>query len=251
MYKLWVLALLVSVLLCELLACWLSQTGTPLTEFEVPYRWFHLLQMGVLITLAIYTYRVDWLQPVWGRVARLVLGGLTFSLLGDLINSFLIDLSFILQPQTLLSAIPFAIAHFLYIAAFWLAAQSSASTIGGRQLVLTVSLWLPLATGLWLMLVDSSAGPVLKWLSFAYAHVVVLMALTSFWPWFAIGRGAWVAPAGGLVFLLSDAFFGAWLTEGQGRPLWVSQLIWTTYLLAQLCLFHLPLVGRSEQQQQA
>ena len=59
----------------------------------------------------------------------------------------------------------------------------------------------------------------------------------------AWGKIAWVAAAGGLTFLLSDTFFGAWLVEAQGRPLWVSQTIWTTYILAQLAIAHVPLIG--------
>lgn len=243
MNRQWVLILVLSLLGCEVLACWLDQNGTPFAEFETAYRSFHLLQMFFLIVLAELAFARLPSGSLWRSVSRLVLIGLCFSFVGDLINSFLFDLSFILQPQTLLSAIPFAIAHFLYIAVFWRLGRQGDAALSKTGIVLTLLAWPLLALGLWSLIVDTSAGPVLKWLSFGYAHMVVLMALTSLWPLKAWGKIAWVAAAGGLTFLLSDSFFGAWLVEAQGRPLWVSQTIWTTYFLAQLAIAHVPLIG--------
>lgn len=245
MKKAWVLVLVLSLLGCEVLACWLDQSGRPFAGFEAAYRSFHLLQMFFLIVLAELAFAQLPSGSLWRSVSRLVFIGLCFSFVGDLINSFLFDLSFILDPQTLLSAIPFAIAHCLYIAAFWRLGRNGPQAVTGGFVLTTLLIWPLLAIGLWWLIVDSSAGPVLKWLSYAYAHMVVLMALASFWPLKAWGRAAWVAVAGGLIFLLSDAFFGAWLAEGQSRPLWVSQTIWATYFLAQLAIAHVPLIGRS------
>lgn len=247
MPKAWLLLLVLSLLGCEVLACWLDQSGTAFSSFESIYRVFHLGQMLLLIFLAAMAYRSLDSASIWKQVSTLVFLGLCFSFIGDVINSFLIDLSFILKPQTLLSAIPFAIAHFLYIASFWKLGRQTPQPVSGQWMLLSFLLWVPLAIGLWQILVDTSAGPVLKWLSFAYAHMVVLMALISLWPLKALGLFAWVAAAGGLTFLLSDAFFGAWLVEGQSRPLWVSQTIWTTYFLAQLCIVHVPLIARGAQ----
>ncbi|GEM_PF-1805251 len=242
MARFWVLLLVLSILGGELTTCWLSLNGYSFSEFEPVYRFFHLTQMVVLILLAGLSYRKIG-DAFWQGISHLVLLGLSVSLVGDIINSFLVDLSFILQPQTLLSAVPFAIAHLLYITVFWKLGRGSESSTPMPLLLMTVIAWPPLAVVLWLILVDSSAGSILKWLSFAYAHVVVLMALASLWPLRAWGRAAWVAAAGGFVFLISDAFFGAWLAEGRDRPLWVSQFIWITYFLAQLLLLHVPLIG--------
>ncbi len=244
MSSLWTLLLVVSLLGCEVMACWLDQNGHDFAGFEPGYRVFHLLQMLLLIILAAISFSKIESNTLGSAVAKLVFAGLCFSLVGDVINSFLIDLSFIVQPQTLLSTIPFACAHFLYIACFWKIGRTGGQAVSKGLMAMTFMLWPLFAFGLWQLLVDSTAGPVLKWLSFGYAHMVVLMALTSLWPLMSMGKMAWVAAAGGLVFLLSDAFFGAWLVEGQGRPLWVSQIIWTTYFLAQLCMVHVPLMGR-------
>lgn len=245
MNRQWILILVLSLLGCETLTCWLHQTGTPFAEFESAYRIFHLLQMITLILVTWLAYKSLPREQPWKAAVILVFTGLCFSLAGDVINSFLIDLSFIIQPQTLLSAIPFAIAHFLYIGSFWIISRSGEQRVSSQWMAATFLVWPLLAFGLWQVLVDSSAGPVLKWLSFAYAHMVVLMALTSLWPLKALGKVAWVAAAGGFIFLLSDSIFGAWLAEGQDRPLWVSQAIWTTYFLAQLAIAHVPLINEN------
>lgn len=213
------------------------------SEFETLYRGFHLLQMVILL-LAAFLLGKQLQDPPWKGLRWLILLGLAFSFVGDVINSFLIDLSHLVDPQTLLSVVPFALAHCLYIAVFWRLGRSGEKRLPMALLVLTLLVWPVLAASLWLMVVDYSAGPLLKWLSLGYAHMVVLMALVSLWPLKSIGRAAWFVAAGGLVFLLSDAFFGAWLTEGQDRPLWVSQLIWASYFLAQLCIMHVPLAGQ-------
>ncbi len=237
----WVLALITSLLVSEVLACWLDQQGYP---FELPYRIFHLLQMLALIALSVIAYRQLEEGTLWRQIAMLILAGLCFSFVGDLINSQLVDLSALLKPQTLLSTIPFAVAHFLYIASFWKIARSGGAPVTGRMILASFLLWPVLAVGLWQLLIGSSAGPLIRGLSFAYAHMVVLMALTSFWPLKALGRAAWLSATGGVLFLFSDAFIGAWLMEGPTRPLWVSQTIWVSYFLAQICLMHVPLIGR-------
>lgn len=222
--------LLVSLLAGELLAWYF---GEQFGDFEPAYRIFHLLQMALLIVLAAMIAR-----GAAGGLRWLILAGLVFSLGGDLINSFLFDLSHIIEPQTLLSVVPFAIAHCLYITAFWRLGRSGPQPFPGALIVLTLLVWPVLAVSLWLILVDYEAGPLLKWLSLGYAHMVMLMALVSLWPLKPLGARAWLTAAGGLLFLLSDSFFGAWLTEAQARPLWVSQTIWVTYFLAQICIAH-------------
>ncbi|MDX1495983.1 MAG: lysoplasmalogenase family protein [Salinisphaeraceae bacterium] len=235
-----VVLLLFSLVIGEVVMWWYR---ADFAQFELLYRAYHLGQMLLLIVAATLLWpRVRGLASSrW--VYGLILFGLISSFAGDVINSFLIDLSHIIEPQTLLSVVPFAIAHCLYIAAFWRLGRQGPHPFPASLILLTVLVWPVLAASLWLILVDTGAGPLLKWLSLGYAHMVVLMALCSLWPLRSFGLRAWIAAAAGLVFLLSDAFFGAWLTEGRGRPLWVSQVIWTTYFVAQVCMMHVPLIG--------
>ncbi len=235
-----VVLLIVSLLVAESLT-WLY--AHRFAEFEVAYRVFHLMQMLLLIVAAALACRQVEAKP-WLALRWLILAGLVFSFGGDVINSFLFDLSHIIEPQTLLSVVPFTIAHCLYITVFWRLGRGGQQPLYGALVVLTLLIWPVLAASLWLILVDYEAGPLLKWLSLGYAHMVVLMALLSLWPLKSLGLKAWMTAAGGLIFLLSDSFFGAWLTAGQARPLWVSQVVWVTYFLAQLCIMHVPLIGK-------
>ncbi len=238
-----VAALLLSLLVIE---GWVWTQRHQFAGVEVTYRVLHLAQMLMLIVVAYLAGRNRPAEPLWSSTRWLILAGLLFSFGGDLINSFLFDLSHIIEPQTLLSIVPFAIAHCLYITCFWRLGRAGPSPFPTPLILFTLFAWPILAASLWLVLVDYEAGPLLKWLSLGYAHMVVLMALVSLWPLKALGLKAWVAAAGGLIFLLSDSVFGAWLTEGRDRPLWTSQVIWVTYFLAQMCMMHVPLMRESD-----
>ena len=241
MHRALVVLLLASVIVGESAARYFAES---FVEFEPAYRIFHLGQMLLLLVTACLSGRLVPAHSPWIATRWLILFGLLFSFAGDVINSFLIDLSFIIEPQTLLSVVPFAIAHCLTISVFWRLGRQGAHPMPVVLIGLTLLAWPVLAASLWLILVDYEAGPLLKWLSLGYAHMVVLMALVSLWPLKSLGLAAWVTATGGLIFLLSDSFFGAWLTEGQNRPLWASQLIWVTYFVAQICVMQVPLIGR-------
>ncbi|MGB1580659.1 MAG: lysoplasmalogenase family protein, partial [Nevskiales bacterium] len=114
--RLLVVFLLISLLVGEVAIWWWR---ADFAQLETAYRSYHLAQMLLLI----FTAALLWPRVV-GTAASpwlysLILLGLLSSFVGDVINSFLIDLSQIVEPQTLLSVVPFAIAHCLYIAAFW------------------------------------------------------------------------------------------------------------------------------------
>ncbi len=219
------LALLGAAALVEILAFLLLRDAPP--AGIAAYRMAHLAEMLALIALV-------WSESAGrGRVARLVLAGLLLSFAGDVINSHLIDLSGMLQPQTLLSVPPFVAAHLCYVAAF-VAIIRRAST---QPLP-----WAPfavlgpmLALGLWWLLIDRSAPPLLLRLSLGYAFVVTLMGLTALLLGRRLGSHAWLPALGGLVFVVSDAILASYLLEGPQRPLLASQAIWATYFLAQ-CL---------------
>jgi uncharacterized membrane protein YhhN len=217
------LALLGAAALVEILAFLLLRDPQPAAM--TAYRILHLAEMLALIAL------VGLESAGRGRVARLVLAGLLLSFVGDVINSHLLDLSSILQPQTLLSIPPFAAAHLCYIAAF-VAIIRGASTQPLPWAPFTV-LGPMLALGLWWLLIDRSAPPLLLKLSLGYAFVVTLMGLTALLLGLRLGGHAWLPAVGGLVFVVSDAILGSYLLDGPQRPLLASQAIWATYFLAQ------------------
>lgn len=211
------------------------------------YRVMHLMQMLCLIAFAGWCWRgvrqsktvVVAERALWLRVSNAVLLALLLSFCGDLINSFLFDLSHIVEPQTLLSVVPFMLAHILYIAAFWRLAHESerGRSMTWRLLRNPMLLaWPFLAGGLWKIVVSAEAGPLMTGLSALYALVVVLMAITALWVPLCRGRVFLLLAAGGLLFLISDSLLGAWLPAGPDRPFPVSQAIWISYFLAQCCI---------------
>jgi len=201
------------------------------------YRTMHLIQMVLVIFLAIQVSRRA--GERWLLGSRLLIAGLALSLVGDIINSFLIDFSFILKNQVLLSILPFSLAHLLYINVFWRLSnhpQGPLKAAGSRRRVRRISLllWPIFAVGLW-TLITSDAGLLLRILGLPYAFLVIGMAITTFWV-----RAAWGRPANGLLvagccFVVSDCLLGLHLELGAARPFPISQAIWLSYLLAQ-CL---------------
>lgn len=208
--------------------------GVPITGPADPamrvYRVLHLLEMAALIVLVLRGFRLD------TAVSRLIALGLVFSLGGDFINSFLVDLSHVIAPQTLLSIPPFVFAHLCYIAAFALLLNRAAERRPGRGAWLGLLIaWPMLALGLWKLLIDPAAPALLLKLSFGYACVVVLMGLVAVLLGARLGRVAWWPALGGIAFVLSDGLIGHFLLDGPARPLWASQAIWISYFSAQ-CL---------------
>lgn len=213
----------------------------------VGYRVQHLVQMALLIGFAFWCWRrirTTQVIPVaervlWGRVSTAILVALILSFCGDLINSYLFDLESIIKPQTLLSVVPFLLAHLLYIRSFWRLSHESER---GRSMVWRLLrnpmllLWPLLAGVLWQAVVSPEAGGLIKGVSAVYAIIVVLMAITSLWVLLCRGLVFWPVALGGGLFLASDTLLGLHLLAGPDRPFIVSQLIWLSYFLAQFLI---------------
>lgn len=211
------------------------------------YRIQHLMQMGLLIGFAFWSWqriRITQVIPVaervlWGRVSTAILVALVLSFCGDLINSHLFDLEGVIKPQTLLSVVPFLIAHLLYIRSFWRLSHESER---GRRMVWRLLrnpmllLWPLLAGVLWQAVVSPEASGLIKGVSAVYAIIVVLMAITSLWVWLCRGLAFWFVALGGALFLASDTLLGMHLLAGPDRPFVVSQMIWISYFLGQFMI---------------
>lgn len=214
------------------------------------WRLVHLSQMIILIVLMLCSKKdIKQVQHFPSRtVYRLVLTGLIFSFMGDLINSYLLDLTFIIKTQSILSALPFSIAHILYIRSNYLISEQHASSSAPFFLsmktlrIASLILWPLVAILLWKVLVSDTAPVLIKYLSFGYAFMVCLMALSSIWVLNALGQRGLGVAMGGFIFLCSDCIFGYFLMDGPRAPFWASQAIWTTYYTAQLFIAHSPLV---------
>ncbi|MDZ7268225.1 MAG: lysoplasmalogenase [candidate division KSB1 bacterium] len=208
----------------------------------VIHRLFHLLQMLWLIALgfairheighaAVFSPRLS--RAEWQRVASLLVCGALLSFVGDVINAGVIDLTALLQPQTLLSIPPFAAAHGCYLAAFML--LSRAPLQGSTRLRgLTLAAVPLLAIGVWSCVIPADAPRLVIGASLAYSFVLAAMVAGSLWVAWAWGRSGGSVALGGVLFLLSDALLGYYLLRE--RPFWAGQLIWSTYMLAQLLI---------------
>jgi len=191
----------------------------------------------------------------WHRIALLILLGTLFSLCGDLINSGVIDLTHIRNPQTLLSIPPFAIAHILYCVAFAKAAPitplgdekaGEAKSHKGngvlRRTIFVVGVPL-LAFGGHSAVVDSRLKPFMQRLSLGYGHVLAAMVVLSTWPLGTHGRAALPPFLGACIFYFSDMIFGYTLADGVNRWVGFSHAIWLTYFLGQMLISRLPLLA--------
>lgn len=237
-----ILFLSVSTLLMEgLAALWLDGPRAP----GMPaYRILHLAEMLALILLV--AREIDWRL----RESQWVFAGLVLSLGGDIINSFLIDLGFIIRPQTLLSIPFFVLAHLCYIACFVRLLRKpplGVQPMPGTYWWLALLSWPVLALGLWTLVIDPAAPPLFLRLSVGYALVVTLMGVVALLLGLRLGGRAWLPALGGLSFVLSDSIFGSYLLQGQDRPVLASQAIWLTYFLAQVLISRAPALRRPNQ----
>ncbi len=210
----------------------------------------HLFEMLSLIVIMliqkkeIYNSKNDLSTTLF----NLITTGLLFSIIGDLINSYLIDLTCIIKTQSILSALPFSIAHILYIRSNYIISEKYATL--NRHVFypmqklrkITLVVWPILSVLLWKILVSDAAPALIKYLSFAYAFMVCLMALSSVWLYNATGKNGLIPALGCVIFLSSDSIFGYFLMDGNNAPLWSSMAIWLTYFTAQLFIAHVPFV---------
>lgn len=195
-----------------------------LTGSDPVIRWTQWALMPVLAALLVAALLVT-ARP-WTRLTRLVLAGLGFSWLGDLVPHFLDgDAAFL----TLVGL--FAVAQSCYAAAFWPFRRAGV-------LRRPAALGYVAAAVLLVALCAAGAGPLLPAVA-GYAGLITLMAVlaTGVHPLTAVGAA---------VFMVSDAlialgaFAGWWGLWGQG--FWVM----STYGVAQL-LIVLGVLGRSSE----
>jgi hypothetical protein len=226
----------------------LQLTDGPWNEYS--YTGFHLIQMVLVIGIS-FMIRKEVISALpgegeksgrWAYVPALVLAGLVFSFIGDLINSALIDLTFILKPQTMLSIPFFTIAHIFYVIAFYFLScrPGEDNSVTRKQMTVGLVIWPFLGIGLWLLVIPREADGLIKHLSLFYALVVTLMAMASLWPFHAFGKRALFVPIGGMLFALSDSIIGYTLLRPGG--FYFDVVIWTMYFTAQLFILHSPLV---------
>ncbi len=207
------------------------------------YRVVHLAEMLVLIVIVAWQFRLQ------SPESRLVLAGLLFSFGGDLINSYLFNLGFLLEPQTLLSIPFFVVAHLCYVTCFIrLLSNPSAGQPAARlwHWLIALGLWPWLALGLWQVVIDPASPPLLIKLSVGYAFVVMLMGVIAVLLGAVRGRQAHWPALGGLLFVVSDSLIGLYLLDGPSRPVLASQAIWITYFLAQVLISRAPLLRTAQ-----
>jgi uncharacterized membrane protein YhhN len=227
--------LLVFVLLLEYIA--FLQLPVPDAAGMGVYRVLHLVEMLLLIGLVAWQFRLRSVE------SRLILAGLLLSFGGDLVNSYLFNLSILLKPQTLLSIPLFVLAHLCYIACFLRLLRRpppGRPAVRPWQWLLALVLWPVLALGLWQVVIDPAAPPLMVKLSLGYAFVVMLMGVIAVLLGAVRGRQALWPALGGLLFLISDSLLGAFLLDGPTRPVLVSQAIWITYFMAQVLISRAP-----------
>lgn len=179
----------------------------------------------------------------WARVAALLAGGILFSFAGDVINSGLIDLAALLQPQTLLSIPPFALAHCCYISAFYLLSRHTLPRTSNLYLSVMIAAVPLLAIGLWSLVMPPAAPRFVATATLIYAFMVAGTAMAAVWVVRAWrGEGVPVL-AGAVLFLISDALLGYFLMRE--RPFFMGQIIWATYVLGQLLILRAGLLFRA------
>lgn len=216
------------------------------------YGFWHLAQIILLVMLACTIKRemrrchapAPPLSPHdWSRVTTLLVSGMVFSLAGDVMNSGLVDLTALLQPQTLLSVPPFALAHCCYITAFYLLSRHTLPHTSNLYLSVMIAAVPVLAIGLWSLVMPPAAPRFVANASLLYAFMVagtVMAAILLVRAW--RGEGVPVL-AGAVLFLISDALLGYFLMRE--RPFFMGQIIWATYVLGQLLILRAGLLFRA------
>lgn len=223
-----------------------------LSKHITVYSLYHLMQTLLLVALAFvikkemqqsHALHASLSRQDWARVASLLAGGIIFSFAGDLINSGLFELADLLQPQTLLSIPPFALAHVCYIAAFYLLSRRWLRASSNLFLSITIAAAPVLAISVWSFVMPSDMPRFVAYATLMYAFIIATMVLAAIWVARAWRRPALPVMLGAFLFLVSDALLGyALLRE---RPFVVGQIIWATYILGQLLIVRAGLLFRA------
>lgn len=239
--------LIISAVLFEIAAVWVLSQKPELVPL---WRLIHLTQMLLLIALTwssrrqLQSHSSPWITP-----STFILAALFFSLLGDFINSRLIDLTAIFSPQTVLSIPPFAIAQMLYVAVFWVTfSQVKQARDIGRFRIISLLLWLPLVFFLWSTVFSGDQATVMLAATLFYTALVVLMGISSTWVWRSWGRAGATVCGGAMLFLISDAMIGHAMSSGNSPSGLAGHLIWLFYFVAQCLIARLPVVGHDMDQ---
>ena len=228
-------------------------TGRAVVELSPATRLAVLGQMGGVVLLAFLLRRElrraalaavgtdREVRAVWPAASGMIAAGASLSICGDIINARVVDLTGIVAAQTLLSIPLFAVAHALYIAAFW---RISADGMRGRPALgaATLAGWPIAALACWLVLVGDTPDPVVRWASLPYTFFVVGMGAISLRVAAVYGRRGLPTAIGGWLFVVSDGMIGAFLPGQPPRP-W-GMVIWGTYLIAQLLIVRTIALGR-------
>ena len=173
---------------------------------EAPYPWSVAIKASGIILLALYA---------WRRGAPVLAAGLLAGSAGD---AFLA-----LEPQQLIFGMAaFAFGHLIYTVVF--ARRISRDGFRGRSGLVLSALLVAAGAALLVWLgpqMGALRGPVT-----IYNVIILLMAVTV-----ALSRTHWLALAGAVLFVVSDALIAAELFLGMSG--WTGPSIWALYWLGQ------------------
>lgn len=231
--------LLIGFLLLELPFIWLLSNQP---EWTATWRVVHLIQMLLLMGWLAVANRQ--LSPEFKRCGQGLMFALVLSFIGDVINSRLIDLSFIVDPQIFLSIIPFAATQLIYALLFWQAAKTSPRILQYKRISLI--LWPIITLLLWSNLLADGMPTVLVAATLGYASMVLLMLVTSSWLWRAWGSAGLPLLLGALIFVSSDATIGFNISQGHSPAGWSAHYIWASYIVAQCLIIRLGLIRQKQ-----
>jgi len=189
-----------------------------------------ILSSAILVVCALIWWLASAAGTPLAAYAVLLLFGMAFSFVGDVIMAQLLPL-----PQHVLFGMgAFGVAHALYISGY-LRLGSMLGVQDGRAQAAGLAVLLILAVVLWWTLIRSPQTPaVLNYGSLGYA--LPLAAMAGLAVSLALQEARFVPLAlGALLFLISDIFLGHRLFQ-EGAFLLVGDLIWMTYIVGQLLI---------------